>query len=352
MKILRNLTKLQWLGVTCIVTSIALYVPRFLSEAIFPKAAFIEAHTVRIESHMGGVIQDVFFEENHLVMSGDKVAGLDTDAFASRMREVHIKGLDAKAKINYADADIALLETRVQSISSEHKMVTSMLEQAKLEREEAEDRFTSGEINQNELYTYAKTQVNLEREALSLSNMTAEIIAQQEKVEMSKGEAYAQGLLMVAQMNSLTLETKKLSISTPVNGVISSIYVSSGQYVKEGDVIADVVDTSEIWVTAYVDESDIESVAIGSLASVKINYKDEWLPAVVQSVSPVTESKRVGWIPFERSVVPVKLAVKLNSYIQPGVEVDVMIIPSEKSLITNIGTAKSESAGAKTQHTI
>lgn len=342
MNTLRDLRKTQWLGVTCIAASIALYVPTQLSDAIIPKAAFIEAKTVNVESHMDGVVQEVFIRENNIVTSGDKIAELETDVFDSKVRETQIKGLNAKARISYADADIALLETRVQSINSEYEIVVSMLEQAKSEREHAETRFATGEINQDEMYNYARTQLTLEREVLTLSNQTAEIVAQQEKVEISKGEAYAQGLLMISQMNTLALETKKLSIPTPVNGVVSSVYVSNGQYVKEGDVIASVINISELWVTAYVDESDIENIGIGSLASVRINFKDEWMPAVVQSVSPIAQSKRVGWIPFERSVVPVKLAVKLNGYIQPGVEVDVMISPSKRSVIKKIGAESKD----------
>jgi multidrug resistance efflux pump len=331
LEILRDLTKMQWLGVTLIATSIGLYACSHSNDNIYPKTALVEAHTVSIESHIDGVIKDVSVQENHLVSLGDQVADMEKGSFASKVRETQIQGLGAKAKINYADADIALLETRVQSINKEHEVVLSMLEQAKIERESAEARFASGAIDKDALYDYTRAQQSLEREVVSLSNQTAEIIAEQEKVEMSKGEAYAQGLLMMAKMNTLALETQKLSIPTPVNGVVSSVHVSSGQYVREGDAIADIIDLSDIWVTAYVDESDIEHVAVGSLASVKVNYKDQWMPAVVKSVSPVAQKKRVGWLPFKRSVVPVRLAVKLNDYIQPGVEVDVIIIPSQRA---------------------
>ncbi len=97
-------------------------------------------------------------------------------------------------------------------------------------------------------------------------------------------------------------------ITSPINGVVTQAIATSGQTITGADLIAQVVDTSDVFFDTEVDEADINKVSIGLPAEVTLDaYKDQVFKGVVDQILPQTKTTSSG-----ATIVVVR--IKLQSF--------------------------------------
>lgn len=67
----------------------------------------------------------------------------------------------------------------------------------------------------------------------------------------------------IAQLEKTGTPTLHFELTAPQTGVVTKKLVQPGQYVKEGDVLYDIADLSQVWVEAEVFEADMRNVKVG-----------------------------------------------------------------------------------------
>lgn len=72
----------------------------------------------------------------------------------------------------------------------------------------------------------------------------------------------------IAHLEKTGKATLALELLAPQSGVVTKKLVQPGQYVKEGDVLYDVADLSQVWVEADVFEADMRDVRLGQTVEV------------------------------------------------------------------------------------
>lgn len=93
---------------------------------------------------------------------------------------------------------------------------------------------------------------------------------------------------------------------SPISGIVTQATVLAGQNVSGADTIAKIVDTSEIYLDAEVDEADIGKVKLGASSDVTLNsYPDQTFSGTVSQITPNTQKTDTG-----STVVVVR--IKLN----------------------------------------
>lgn len=96
-------------------------------------------------------------------------------------------------------------------------------------------------------------------------------------------------------------------ILTPINGIVTQAIQVSGQTVSSADLIAQIVDTSEIYFDADIDEADISKIAAGQVAEVTLDaYANQVFNGSVDQILPQTKTTSQG-----ATVVSVR--IKLDS---------------------------------------
>ncbi len=81
----------------------------------------------------------------------------------------------------------------------------------------------------------------------------------------------------------------------PIDGIVTATTTVEGQNVTGADTIAQIVDNSEIYLDAEVDESDIGKVSVGSRANITINsYPDSTFHGTVTQIIPNTKTTTSG----------------------------------------------------------
>ncbi len=80
-------------------------------------------------------------------------------------------------------------------------------------------------------------------------------------------------------------------IISPINGIITQAIEVPNQIVGATDVIAQVVDDSEVYFDGEVDEADIASVSVGQNAEISLNtYPDRVIKGQVEQIMPNTKT--------------------------------------------------------------
>jgi multidrug resistance efflux pump len=109
------------------------------------------------------------------------------------------------------------------------------------------------------------------------------------EVLVAKGDAVASGTPLLTLMSPDAEPNASPYVTTPSNGVIGQISVAPGQQVWKGQVLARVMLTDRLEVTAQVDEIDLNDLWIGDEVYVVLDTDLDWIIE-----GEVTEISRLG----------------------------------------------------------
>jgi multidrug resistance efflux pump len=79
-----------------------------------------------------------------------------------------------------------------------------------------------------------------------------------------------------------------VDVVSPIDGVVIATPAAVGASLPAGQAIVEVVDPSQLWVNANIDETSIDRVRIGQRASVHIDALNTDVPGHVESITPAT----------------------------------------------------------------
>lgn len=96
-------------------------------------------------------------------------------------------------------------------------------------------------------------------------------------------------------INTLKKDKKvqlNVTFYAPQNGVVESLFIREGFYVKPETMMLSIVDLTQVWVKAEVFERDVFKVAMGDSASMRLNYlpSKQW-SGKVEHVHPMLNPK-------------------------------------------------------------
>lgn len=126
----------------------------------------------------------------------------------------------------------------------------------------------------------------------------------------------------------------RVNVVSPIDGIVIATPVGVGASVQAGQAIVEVVDPSQLWVTANIDETSVERIHPGEPVSVHIDALKADAPGFVESITPATAAT-FSLLPSNNSsgtfnkivqLIPVQIQVALGS--QPallGTSVEVKI---------------------------
>jgi HlyD family secretion protein len=172
----------------------------------------IEGDDVRLSFRVQGQIVKLFTDEGQVLKIGDPVANLNTDEL-TQIRD------NAEAALRAAVAQYVL---------------------DKLDYERAENLFKAGAISMQKRDA-AKTQADADK---------ANVEALQASLELAKTRLGFANLV------------------SPLNGYVLVKSALPGEVVQIGGVVFTVIDLNNIWVTAYINETDLARVKLNQEASV------------------------------------------------------------------------------------
>jgi len=123
----------------------------------------------------------------------------------------------------------------------------------------------------------------------TIYQLTANARGKLVKVYVSQGEEVKAGQVLARVDNGPY-------IKSPIDGTVLDVKLQEGDFVTASDVVAVVADTSDIGIKANVEETDILKIHEGQSATVSLDAYGQSFDGYVEEVDPVTSAKLSGAI--------------------------------------------------------
>jgi len=288
----------------------------------------IEARQVDVSAKITGRIVELAVREGQTVTLGQLIARLDTETLAADVRR-------AEAALRTAEAQLA--DLRAGSRSQEIEQA-----RANLRNTEATRVWTERELERTralhgrELVALQEVERARQAHDVAVGNEAAArqrldlVEAGPRPLEVDAARSRVEEATAALAMARARLDEARLS--SPVNGLVLHKNVEAGETVNPGVSLVTLMNPADLWLRAYVPETDIGRVKIGQAARIavdafpgrrfegaisEIGAEAEYTPRNVQ-----TKKERVNL------VFRIKIAVKnLDGVLKPGMPADAEITP-------------------------
>ncbi len=120
-----------------------------------------------------------------------------------------------------------------------------------------------------------------------IHQLTANATGQLLRMYVAQGEEVTAGQVL-AQVQKGPL------IRSPIDGTVANIVIHDGDYVTASDVLLVVVDTSDMYITANVEETNILKIQVGQRVSVFLDAYGRSFDGYVAEVATVTSTRLSG----------------------------------------------------------
>lgn len=256
----------------------------------FTDNARIQQQIVPVNSRVQGYIKEIRFKEFEKVRKGDTLVVID-DA------DMRLRVAQARADYQNAIAGRGVTDRSVRTASSNVAVREASIAEAKVLMDHA-----AGELDR-----YRKL---LEKEAVTkqqFDNVSTDYEAKKARYDMLLRQRSATTTVVeeirgrIAQNDAgvelakAMLETAELNLSytvitAPCDGYTSRKEIQVGQLVQPGQTMLDIVDSSDIWITANYKETQLKHIA----DSAEVEIKVDALPGVVFKGIVTAMSKATG----------------------------------------------------------
>jgi RND family efflux transporter MFP subunit len=135
-------------------------------------------------------------------------------------------------------------------------------------------------------WTLKLAQDNAERDARLIMGDSSAISAETAEASRSKaGEAAAALQLARSRLATARLNLERSTVRSPVNGLVTNLTATVGDYATRGTGVLAVVDTDSFYVYAYFMETKLPAIRAGSDAEVRLMAGGTVLHGTVQGLS-------------------------------------------------------------------
>ena len=117
--------------------------------------------------------------------------------------------------------------------------------------------------------------------------LTANASGKLENMYVNQGDAVKAGQVLARVANGP-------SIVSPIDGTVTDVKMQSGDYALASDVVVVVAETSDMYITANVEETNILKIHTGQSVSVSLDAYGRSFPGVVDNVSTVSSTMLTG----------------------------------------------------------
>jgi membrane fusion protein, multidrug efflux system len=342
----RRLIRLVLLGIVPVVAVLAL-AEHYVSSGryVTTENAYVKANLVSIAAEVSGRVAELHVRENAAVRAGAPLFVIDPAPF----------------RIDYerAEAEMVRVRNDLQALRAEHRQVEMELKEATanighLERTFARQRALAdrGFASQAK-FEEAENNFQTSRErASALREKGLRLLAKMGGAIDLVPERHPDFLEAKAKRDRAELDLKRTAVSAPTDGVVGRLRLQAGEYVKAGEAVMPLVQTSDRWVEANLKETQLTHVRIGQRVEVAVDaYPDRTFRAVVKSISPSTGAELAilppqnasgNWVKVVQRI-PVRIEIAddhLQTELRAGMTAAISIDTEQRhSLLDFIGAA-------------
>jgi HlyD family secretion protein len=228
----------------------------------------LEARTVNVGSLVGGRVTRTLIDEGMHVQAGQLLVTLETETIDRQLSE-------QRAAI--AAAQAALAKAIAGPRPEEIAKAAAVARNDDIERR-----------RQESLYRYGIVAKALAEEAATKAKTSADDLrilqkgTRKEDIDAARADVEAQQ----RRLETLMKQRAETNVVSTVNGIVQSFGLRVGDIVAPNQTVAEILESSQLWVRVYVPETELGLIAVGQPVRVHIDtYPNETFGGHIASVS-------------------------------------------------------------------
>ena len=261
-----------------------------LGNVEFTDNAQVQQQIVPVNSRVQGYIKEIRFKEYEPVKKGDTLVIIDDADMRLRVAQANADYQNALAGRSVADRSVGVASANVAVTEASIAEAKVVMDMAATDFERYKKLLDKDAVTRQQ-YDAAKTDYEakkaryqmLARQRSATSSVVAE--TRQRIAQNDAGIELTKALLETAELN-----LSYCYITAPCDGYVSRKEIQIGQLVQPGQTLLDVIDSSDIWITANYKETQLKHISPGSEVDIKVDA----IPDVVFTGKVVSISKATG----------------------------------------------------------
>ncbi|MEZ5024990.1 MAG: HlyD family secretion protein [Chitinophagales bacterium] len=326
----------------------------------------IESNIVPIATRIQGYVDVIYVKNNQFVKKGDTILKLDDRDLKIRLQQAILNTKSAASNVNVMESNVTTANASANAVSTSVSTAQANIATAQANVEAAKVRVWNATENfkrYEQLYqqtSATKAQYDAALTEKQSAEKQVEVLEKQVKVAQAQLKAaqqqatashtQANGIstqVNLAEVNiqqqQANVEFAKLQLSyayilAPCDGYVTKKNVQIGQLLNPGQIVLNIVDDSQLWITANFKETQIEDMKVGQPVEVKVDaYPDKKFEGKIESIQAATGSQ-FSLLPADNATgnfvkvvqrIPVRIALiddKNDAYqLRAGMNVNVAV---------------------------
>jgi len=225
---------------------------KFMSSSIASNGKVEPIAPIIVNAQSDTFVEKVYATEGQNVKKGQLLLTLNVKAEAAQLAAARGKLLRAQEDLQAAKAggkadeaarvssDLAKAQAERDRLQREHDSLVRLL---------AQGAATKDELAANEL-ALAKAQADVEKDSAAKQEFQRQVGLDASRAALAVQQAES-------EVAALEEKVRQGRIVAPMDGTLYSLPVKTGQYVKTGDLLAEMADLRKVRVRAFIDEPDL-----------------------------------------------------------------------------------------------
>lgn len=237
----------------------------------FTDNAQVGRQIVPVNSRVQGYIKEIRFKEYEPVKKGDTLVIIDDADMRLRVAQARADYQNAIAGRTVADRTVGVAAANVAVSEASIAEAKILMENASVDLERYRKLLEKDAVTRQQ-YDAAETDYKAKKarfEMLSRQRSATTSVAAETRQRIAQNDAgveLAGALLETAELNlSYTV------ITAPCDGYTSRKEIQIGQLVQPGQTLLDIVDASDVWITANYKETQMQHIHTGSEVEIKVD---------------------------------------------------------------------------------
>ncbi len=260
-----------------------------IGDVEFTDNAQIQRQIVPVNRRVQGYISEIRFKEYEQVKKGDTLVIIDDADMRLRVAQARADYQNAIAGRSVADRSVGVASANVAVSEASISEAKILMENAAVDLERYRKLLDKDAVTRQQ-YDRAETDYKAKKaryEMLARQRSATSSVAEETRQRIAQNDAgveLAKALLETAELNlSYTV------ITAPCDGYASRKEIQIGQLVQPGQTLLDVIDSSDIWITANYKETQMKHIHIGSDVEIRVDaIPDKTFKGKVVSISSAT----------------------------------------------------------------
>jgi HlyD family secretion protein len=213
----------------------------------------VDGDIITVKAAVTGTLQGQMVKEGEKVTKDQVLAQVDADKIENQLKELEINSREIDINGEKISKQLKFLESNIQYLRKQVQRFQRLKEKKSIPGEQLE--------------TMELKLLEAETSRFDLKKTLEALSVQKEKIQNKR--EYLQLLL------------DDHTLKSPVDGVVVEKFVSPGETVLPGTAIADILDTSSLFVEIFIEEKEIAGLTLNQEAVIRLDGIDKELTGAI-----------------------------------------------------------------------